>query len=58
VLFRSCVPAALLALYLEPATVAAGAGCLAVAVAINLLRRQAPAPLRRSHVRSQSEEGR
>lgn len=54
-----CVPAALLLLYLEPATVAAGACCLTVAVAINLLRRRAPGPLGTCrHVRSQSEEGR
>ncbi len=54
-----CVPAALLLLYLEPATVAAGACCLTVAVAINLLRRRSPAPVGTSrHVRSQSEEDR
>jgi TRAP transporter 4TM/12TM fusion protein len=50
-----CVPAALLLLYLEPATVAAGACCLTVAVGVHLLRRaRAPAAL----VRSRSEEGR
>jgi TRAP transporter 4TM/12TM fusion protein len=50
-----CVPAALLLLYLEPATVAAGAGCLTVAVGVHLLRRaRVPGAL----VRSRSEEGR
>jgi TRAP-type uncharacterized transport system fused permease subunit len=40
-----CVPAALLLLYLEPATVAAGACCLTVAVGVHLLRRaRVPAP--------------
>jgi TRAP transporter 4TM/12TM fusion protein len=56
-----CVPAALLLLYLEPATVAAGACCLIVAVGAHLLRRaRVPAPLVTSHphVRSRSEEGR
>ncbi len=41
-----CVPAALLLLYLAPATVAAGAACLAVAGGVHLLRRaRAPEPL-------------
>jgi TRAP-type uncharacterized transport system fused permease subunit len=53
-----CVPAALLLLYLEPATVAAGTCCLTLAVAINLLRRHTPVPRVTSHVRSQSEEAR
>jgi TRAP transporter 4TM/12TM fusion protein len=56
-----CAPAALLLLYLEPATVAAGACCLSVAVGVHLLRRaRVPAPLVTSHtpVRSRSEEGR
>jgi TRAP transporter 4TM/12TM fusion protein len=55
-----CVPAALLLLYLEPVTVAAGVCCLTVAVGVHLLRRaRPPAPLLNSHhVRSQSEEGR
>jgi TRAP transporter 4TM/12TM fusion protein len=52
-----CLPAALLLLYLAPATVAAGACCLAVAVAVNLLRRPAPAPVVTGHhVQSRSEE--
>jgi TRAP transporter 4TM/12TM fusion protein len=56
-----CIPAALLLLYLEPATVAAGACCLTVAVGVHLLRRaRPPAPLVTSHphVHSRSEEGR
>jgi TRAP-type uncharacterized transport system fused permease subunit len=56
-----CVPAALLLLYLQPATVAAGAGCLAVAAAVHLLRRtHPPAALTAgpSHVHSGSQEGR
>ena len=56
-----CIPAALLLLYLEPATVAAGACCLVVAVGVHLLRRaRVPAPLATSHthVHSRSEEGR
>jgi len=56
-----CVPAALLLLYLQPATVAAGACCLTVAAAVHLLRRtDAPAALAagHSHVQSGSQEGR
>jgi hypothetical protein len=50
------MPAALLLLYLEPATVAAGACCLTVAVGVHLLRRaRVSAPLVTS---SRSEEGR
>jgi TRAP transporter 4TM/12TM fusion protein len=54
-----CVPAALLLLYLKPATVAAGACCLAVAIGVHLLRR-APAALVtvQPHVHSRSKEGR
>jgi TRAP transporter 4TM/12TM fusion protein len=44
-----CIPAALLLLYLEPATVAAGACCLAVAVGLHLLRRARP-PARSSPI--------